>query len=80
MNGDAICWKSSKQDTIADSIVEVEYIATTEATKDIVQMKKLIINLGVMSGSKELIPLFCDNDGVIAQAKEHGSFLKSKHF
>ena len=33
LNGGAVTWKSSKQDTVADSTCESEYIATCEATK-----------------------------------------------
>ena len=42
-------------------------------------MKKFISNLGVMLGSEELIPLYCDNNGTIAQAKKPMSHEKSKH-
>ena len=33
LNGGAICWKSSKQHTVADSVCEVEYIAASDAAK-----------------------------------------------
>ena len=36
LNGVAISWKSSKQDTIVDSITEVEYIDASEAAKEAV--------------------------------------------
>ena len=42
-------------------------------------MKKFITNLGVMPGNEESIPLYCDNNGEIAQAKEPRSHQKSKH-
>ena len=47
-NGGAVCWKSSKQDTIANSTTEVNYITTVEATKEGVWIKKFITNLVVM--------------------------------
>ena len=36
LNGGAICWKSSKQVIIADSICEVEYIVASDAAKEAV--------------------------------------------
>ena len=36
LNGGAVCWKSSKQHTVADSICEVEYITALDATKEAV--------------------------------------------
>ena len=34
LNDGAVNWKSTKQSTVADSVIEVEYIAASEATKE----------------------------------------------
>ena len=39
LNGGAVCWKSSKQDTTADSTTEAEYIAASDAAKEGVWLK-----------------------------------------
>ena len=79
LNGGAVCWKSSKQDTTADSTTEAEYIAASDAAKEGVWLKKFITDLGVVPSSEKPISLYCDNNGAIAQAKEPRSHQKSKH-
>ena len=58
--------------------MEAEYIAASKATKEIFWYKKFATELGVMSS--DAIPLYCDNNGAIALAKEPRSHQKSKHF
>ena len=41
-------WKSSKQDTIADSTIEAEYIVASDAAKEVVWIKKFITGLGIV--------------------------------
>ena len=79
LNGGAISWKSSKQDTIADSIIEAKYIAASKAAKEAIWIKKFIIGLEVVPSISNLVDLFCDNNGAITQAKEPRSYKRSKH-
>ena len=72
-------WKSSKQDTVADSTTEAEYIAASDAAKEAVWMKKFISKLGVVPSINSSIELYCDNNGAIAQAEEPRSHQRSKH-
>ncbi|KAL0413269.1 UNVERIFIED_CONTAM: Retrovirus-related Pol polyprotein from transposon TNT 1-94 [Sesamum radiatum] len=48
LNGGVVAWKSSKQDTIADSTIEAEYIVASEAAKEAIWMKNYIQELGVV--------------------------------
>ena len=77
--GGAVSWKSFKQETTADSTTEAEYIAASEAAKEAVWIKKFITELGVVPSIVSPIPLYCDNNGAIAQAKEPRSHQRSKH-
>ncbi|XP_074298800.1 secreted RxLR effector protein 161-like [Silene latifolia] len=77
--GGAISWKSSKQNTLADSATEAEYIAASEATKEAVWIWKFVCELGVIPTISSPIDVYCDNNGAIAQAKEPRSHKKSKH-
>jgi Reverse transcriptase (RNA-dependent DNA polymerase)/Integrase core domain len=79
LNGGAFSWKSVKQDTVADSTTEAEYIAAAEAAKEAVWIRKFTAGLGVIKNPSNPVNLFCDNTGAIAQAKEPRSHNKSKH-
>ncbi|KAL0455137.1 UNVERIFIED_CONTAM: Copia protein [Sesamum latifolium] len=79
LNGGVVAWKSSKQDTTADSTTEAEYIAVSEAAKEAVWMKNYIQELGVVPSIAEPIVIFCDNNGAIAQEKEPRSHHRSKN-
>ncbi|KAL0427635.1 UNVERIFIED_CONTAM: Retrovirus-related Pol polyprotein from transposon TNT 1-94 [Sesamum latifolium] len=79
LNGGVIAWKSSKQDTTADSTTEAEYIAASEAAKEAVWMKNYIQELGVVPSIAEPLVIFCDNNGAIAQAKKLRSHHVPKH-
>ncbi|KAL0433662.1 UNVERIFIED_CONTAM: hypothetical protein Slati_2700500 [Sesamum latifolium] len=70
LNGGVVAWKSSKQDTTADSTTKAEYIAASEAAKEAVWMKNYIQELGVVPTIVEPIVIFCDNNGDVAQAKK----------
>ncbi|PKI70107.1 hypothetical protein CRG98_009570 [Punica granatum] len=48
LNGGAVSWKSSKQETVADSTIEAEYIAAFNAAKEAIWIKKFVTELAVM--------------------------------
>ncbi|PKI70095.1 hypothetical protein CRG98_009558 [Punica granatum] len=70
MNGGAVSWKSSKQETVADSTTDAEYIAASNAAKEAVWIKKFVTELAVVPSIADLVDLYCDNNGAIAQIKE----------
>jgi len=79
LNGGAVSWKSSKQDTVADSTTEAEYIAASEAAKEVVWIRKFVSELGVVPSASSPVDLYCDNSGAIALAKEPRSHKKTRH-
>ncbi|OWM63208.1 hypothetical protein CDL15_Pgr010608 [Punica granatum] len=79
LNGGVVSWKSSKQETVADSTTEAEYIAASNAAKKAVWIKKLVTELVVVPSIADLVELYCDNNGAIAQGKEPRSHQRSKH-
>ena len=68
-----------KQSSIIDSTIEVEYIAASEATKEVVWLKNFLIDLDMVSSTQSAIILFCDNSGAVANSKEPRSHKRGKH-
>jgi hypothetical protein len=79
VNGGAVSWKSSKQETVTDSTTEAEYVAASAAAKEGVWMRRFLIELGVFPNAASPLNLHCDNNGAIAQAKEPRNHQKNKH-
>jgi hypothetical protein len=70
VNSGVVSWKSSKKEIVADSITEAEYITTSESAKEGVWIRKFLNELCVFPNAFNLLNLYCDNNGAIAQAKE----------
>ncbi|GJU46176.1 putative RNA-directed DNA polymerase [Tanacetum coccineum] len=79
LNRGAVTWRSSKQNTVADSTCESEYIAASEASKEAIWMKNFIGDLGVVPTVQDPIEIFCDNESAVALTKEPKDHGKSKH-
>ncbi|KAJ4744212.1 Transposon Ty1-GR1 Gag-Pol polyprotein [Rhynchospora pubera] len=79
LNGGAVSWKSSKQDTTADSVTEAEYLAAGEAAKEAVWIKEFLTELEVVPSISGPVDIYCDNTGAIAQSKEPRSHQKTRH-
>ena len=72
-------WKSSKQQIVADSTTEPEYVATSEAINEAIWMKKLIMDLRVIPKIEGPVSLYFHNTGTVIQNKEPRSHYRSKH-
>jgi hypothetical protein len=66
INGGAVSWKSSKQETVTDSIAEAEYITASGTVKEGVWMRRFLIELGMFSDASSPLNLHYDNNGAIA--------------
>jgi hypothetical protein len=69
LNGGVVSSKSSKQDMVADSTTEAEYIAASEAANEAVWIRKFISELGIVPSASSPVDLYCDNSGAIVLAK-----------
>ena len=79
LNGRAVVWRSIKQSSIADSTMEAEYIAASEAAKEAVWLKNFLTDLGIVSNIDKPITLYYDNSGTVANSKELHSNKRRKH-
>src|SRR5438046_2060407 len=71
INNGAVAWKSELQCTVALSTMEVEYMTLTEATKELIWIRKLLAELGYSNGNATTTSteLYFDNQSAIALAK-----------
>jgi len=66
LNGGPVSWASKKQQSVASSTVESEYIAFHAAVKEAKWLRLLLLDLG--QGDNAIIVL-CDNAGCLANVK-----------
>lgn len=77
-NGGMISWNSSLQHCVAQSTTESEYVAASEATKELVWLKRLFSELmpKIMDGE---IDFFMDNISAIRLVKNPEFHKRTKH-
>lgn len=64
---------------MVDSTCMLEYIATSDVTKDATWLKNFICDLRVDPSIQELIEILCNNEGVVALTKEPIDDGRSRH-
>ena len=79
LGGGAIAWRSVKQKCVSDSTMEAEYVAASEAAKEVVWLRNFLMDLDVIPGLPKIITIYCDNSGAVANSKEPRAHKVSKH-
>jgi hypothetical protein len=79
LNRGAVSWKSSKKDTIVDSMTKDEYITASEAAKEVVWIRNFVSVLGVVPSASSPMDLYCDNSGAIVKVNEPRAHKRAKH-
>ena len=81
LNNGAVAWRSQRQPTVALSTMEAEYMALTEATKELKWIRTFLAELGCNGQSTDSTPtdLYSDNQSAIALAKNPVSHARAKH-
>jgi hypothetical protein len=76
LHGSPVVWSSRRQATVSASTVEPEYIALTEAGREVMRLREL---LGTLGHRQPMTKLWCDNQGAIALTKKPSSHPRIKH-
>ncbi|SOV09900.1 uncharacterized protein UDID_19572 [Ustilago sp. UG-2017a] len=74
--GNLVAWKSVMQKCISLSAVEAEFIAATEATREVLFLKQLLRSIGIATGTPTV---YSDNTGCIQVSKDPAQHWKLKH-
>src|SRR5882757_6253992 len=77
MNGGAICWRSKLQSIVALSSTEAEYVGATPAVQEILWLRDLLCELGVIDPSPSLLNM--DNRGAVSLTCGAGDSNQTKH-
>jgi hypothetical protein len=76
LNGGAITWSSRRQQTVAASTTEAEYMAAAAATKEALWLRKLINDF---QKPLSTVTILADNQGAVKLLKNPITSLRSKH-
>jgi len=77
--GSLVLWSSKKQQTIALSTMEAEYLAGTEASKEAIWIQQFLQAIGIQSANVYPAKLYSDNQGANALARNPEYYSKTKH-
>jgi hypothetical protein len=71
-----VSWSSKKQNYIALSTTEVEYVFAGSCCAQLLWMKQTLLDYGVKF---DFIPLLCDNESAMKIATNHVQHKRTKH-
>lgn len=72
-----VSWCSKKQNTVAKSTTEAEYVALSFATQEVIWLRRLLENIGMKAEGPSTI--FEDNNGAIELSKNPKFHDRTKH-
>ena len=75
--GSPINWCSRPHQTLGASSMEAEYIAGAEAIKDVVWLRNLLTQMGLVQ--KDPTSVFVDNQAAICLTGNHSTHARSRH-
>ncbi|GJZ74598.1 hypothetical protein Tco_0639063 [Tanacetum coccineum] len=76
LGGKLVCWSAKKQQSVAMSSAEVEYVAVTGCCADILWMKSQFTNYDIIY---EKVPIVCNNTSAIGISNKPVLHSRTKH-
>ncbi|GKA50806.1 retrovirus-related pol polyprotein from transposon TNT 1-94 [Tanacetum coccineum] len=76
IGGKLVCWSAKKQQSIAMSLAEAEYVAAAGCCANILWMKSQLTDYDIIY---EKVPIFCDNTSAIAISNNPVLHSRTKH-
>jgi hypothetical protein len=76
INGGAVAWISHKQQSVAISTMESEYMALSDASREAIARSQFFDDLNILIGTPLL---FCDNQAALTLAQRPIRYHRSKH-
>ena len=77
IGGVPVSWKSKRQQTVALSTAEAEYMALSDASREVTWLRRILLNFNCEQVSPTVV--FDDNQGCIALAKNPVEHERTKH-
>ena len=77
IGSNTVSWSSTRQKLVTMSSAEAEYVALTDAAKEVVWARRFLKNLGIVF--KRPTEVLEDNQSAIALVKSAGSHKRTKH-
>ncbi|GJY19534.1 hypothetical protein Tco_0391025 [Tanacetum coccineum] len=76
LGGKLVCWSAKKQQSVAMSSVEAEYVAAARCCASILWMKSQLSNYDICY---KMVPIFCVNTSAIAISNNLVLYSRTKH-
>ena len=70
-------WSSKKQESVAQSSAEAEYVSTATATSQAIWLRRILEDIGMKQ--EKATEIFCDNKSAIAMAKNPVYHSRTRH-
>jgi hypothetical protein len=76
LGGKLVCWSTKKQQSVAMSSAEAEYMAAAGCCANVLWMKSQLSDYGIQY---KMVPIFCDNTSAIAISNNPVLHQRTKH-